>query len=206
MPGILSEGGLATWLILAVSILGAAIFVERVLYFHRAQINLSEFLNGVRTVLKRENIVEAISICEATPGPVPRLVKVAILNRERGRDAIRESIEEAGTQEVPRLEAKLNLLANAAQITPLLGMLGTVLGLMQVFKALEAGGPMLSVSSMSHGVYAALISAAFGICASVLGHLSYNYLISRVNEIVYEMERASTDILNSVLEIPSLKK
>ncbi len=94
----------------------------------------------MRNVLKRDNVVEALAICDATPGPVPRLVKVAILNRERGRAAVREALEDAGSWEVPRLEQKLNLLATIAQIAPLLGLLGTVFGFMSVFRAVSDAG------------------------------------------------------------------
>src|SRR5881397_1856508 len=136
----LTHGGPMIWVILFTSAVAIAVFVERVLHFHRAQINSMEFLNGVRNVLKRDNVVEALSICDATPGPVARLVKVAILNRERGRDGVRESIEEAGLMEVPRLEEKLNVIATLAQIAPLLGLLGTVLGFLRIFAELQAGG------------------------------------------------------------------
>ena len=92
----LSNGGPMMWLILITSAAAVAVFVERVLHYHRAQINSMEFLNGVRNVLRRDNVVEAISICYATPGPVARLVKVAILNRDKGRDGVREALEETG--------------------------------------------------------------------------------------------------------------
>ena len=128
MPTLLAYGGPVMWLILLAAATAAAVFVERALYCHRSQINSAEFLNGVRTVLKRGNVVEAISICDATPGPVARLVKSAILHREQGRDRVREAVEEAGLVEVPRLEEKLNLLATIAQISPLLGLFGTIIG------------------------------------------------------------------------------
>src|SRR5437016_13111517 len=128
LPVLLSNGGPMAWLLLMMSAVVIVVFVERLLHYHRAQINSTEFLNGVRTVLKRENVVEALSICDATPGPVARLVKTAILNRDHGRERVREALEEAGLAEVPRLEEKLNLLATIAQLAPLLGLLGTVLG------------------------------------------------------------------------------
>src|ERR1051325_8533611 len=134
LPVLLSSGGPMLWLILLASAVAIAVFIERFLHCHRAQINSTEFLNGVRTVLKRENVVEALSICDATPGPVPRLVKTAILNRDNGRERIREALEEAGLAEVPRLEENLNLLATIAQLAPLLGLFGTVLGFIQVFQ------------------------------------------------------------------------
>src|SRR3954447_6628307 len=95
LPVLLANGGLVLWFILLISAVAIVVFIERILHFHRAQINSMEFLNGVRNVLKRENVVEALSICDATPGPVARLVKIAILSRERGRDGVREALEEA---------------------------------------------------------------------------------------------------------------
>src|SRR5437879_10614833 len=138
LPVLLAHGTLMTWLLLALSAIVIVVFIERLLHYHRAQINSTEFLNGVRNVLKRDNIVEALSICDATPGPVARLVKTAILNREHGRDRVRESLEEAGLAEVPRLEEKLNLLATIAQLAPLLGLLGTMLGFIKTFMDMRA--------------------------------------------------------------------
>src|SRR3974390_908841 len=102
LPLMLSQGGLVLYLLVLVSAVAIMVFIERFLHCHRAQINSIEFLNGVRTVLKRNNVVEALSICDATPGPVARLVKTAILNRDNGRERVREALEEAGLAEVPR--------------------------------------------------------------------------------------------------------
>src|ERR1041385_5081962 len=116
MPSLLANGGPMLWVIILTGAVGIVVFIERFLHCHRAQINSVEFLNGVRTVLKRDTVVEAVSICDATPGPVARLVKTAVLNRDNGRDRVRESLEEAGLVEVPRLEERLNLLATIAQL------------------------------------------------------------------------------------------
>src|SRR5213595_1171599 len=136
------------WLILFAGAVAIVVFIERFLHCHRAQINSIEFLNGVRNVLRRENVVEALSICDATPGPVARLVKTAILNRERGREGVRESLEEAGLIEVPPLEDKLNLLATIAQIAPLMGLLGTVLGFIRIFSQLQASGTFANMQML----------------------------------------------------------
>jgi biopolymer transport protein ExbB len=175
-----------------------AVFIERLLHYHRAQINSAEFLNGVRNVLKRENVVEAISICDATPGPVARLVKVAILNRESGREGVREALEEAGLLEVPRLEDKLNLLATIAQISPIMGLLGTVLGFITVFRDIQAQGLNAQSAMLAGGVWEALVCTAFGLAIAIPSYAAYNYLVSRVNSIVLDMEKASTEILNVV--------
>jgi len=170
------------------------------LHYHRAQINSMEFLNGVRNVLKRENVVEALSICDATPGPVARLVKVAILNREKGREGVREALEEAGLVEVPPLEDKLNLLATIAQITPLMGLLGTVLGFIKIFTTLQKSQTLATLQDVSGGVWEALICTAAGLAVAIPCYAAYNYLVSRVNAIVLDMEKAATEIVNIVAE------
>jgi biopolymer transport protein ExbB len=204
MPTLLAYGGPVMWLILLAAATAAAVFVERALYCHRSQINSAEFLNGVRTVLKRGNIVEAISICDATPGPVARLVKSAILHREQGRDRVREAVEEAGLVEVPLLEEKLNLLATIAQISPLLGLFGTIIGFIRIFMEMQHDGPYVhmtgDMTSFTAGIWTSLICAAGGIAVAIPAHAAYNYLVSRVNKIVLDMERAAAEIVNIVTE------
>jgi len=204
MPTFLHEGGPVIWLIVLAAAIAIVVFIERALYCHRSQINSTEFLNGVRTVLKRENVVEAISICDATPSPVARLVKAAVLSRDLGRERVREAVEEAGLAEVPLLEEKLNLLATIAQITPLLGLLGTILGFIDSFKVLQADGPYAHLfggeHSLATGVWESLICAAAGLAVAIPTHAGYNYLVSRVNNIVLDMERAAGEIVNIVTE------
>src|SRR5438128_6035386 len=153
LPALLANGGLMLWLILLISALAVAVFIERFLHCHRAQINSIEFLNGVRNVLKRDNVVEALSICDATPGPVARLVKTAILNRDRGREGVRDALEEAGLLEVPRLEDKLTLLATIAQVAPLMGLLGTVMGFMNMFHHLQLAGAFATPDRLAGGIW-----------------------------------------------------
>lgn len=197
---LLTSGGPMIWVLLIAAAVATAVFVERWLLYHRAQINSTEFLNGVRNVLKRENIVEAVSICDATPGPIARLVKVAILNRERGRDGVRDALEEAGLLEVPQLEERLNLLATITQIAPLMGLLGTVLGFINMFEALQSAGPYAHVGEMAGGIWEALICTAAGLALAIPCYAGYNYLVNRVNSIVLDMEQSATDILNMVTE------
>src|SRR3954465_15939102 len=108
LPALLRDGGLVLWIILFSSAVAVVVFIERVLHCHRAQINSAEFLNGVRTVLVVDNVVEALSICDATPGPAARAVKAAVLNRDHGRKRVRESREETGWAAATGLGGKLN--------------------------------------------------------------------------------------------------
>jgi len=197
-PNLLAHGGLMLWVILFAGAVGIVVFIERFLHCHRAQINSTEFLNGVRTVLKRDNVVEALSICDATPGPVARLVKTAILNRDQGRDRVREAVEAGGLTEVLRLEERLDLLATITRLAPLLGLLGTVLGFMRVFNDLQFAGLNANVIMHSAGILQALNCTAAGLAVAIPLHAGHNYLVNRVNSIVFEMERVATEIVHIV--------
>lgn len=202
MPLLLAKGGWVFWMILVTGGVGIAVFIERLLHYHRAQINSLEFLNGVRNVLKRENIVEAVSICDATPGPVARMVKVAILNREGGREGMREALEEAGLVEVPRLEEKLGVLATIAQIAPLMGLFGAVLGFMRIFWRIQVTGLPLQPPEFAEGMWQGLICLGAGMAVAVPAYVGHNLLVSRLNDVLLEMETSSTEIIRLLSERP----
>jgi biopolymer transport protein ExbB len=109
-------------------------------------------------------------------------------------------VEEAGLTEVPRLEEKLNLLATIAQIAPLLGLFGTVIGFIDIFGQISHSDSYANLRDLSGGVWKALICAAAGIGVAIPAHAGYNYLVSRVNKIVLDMERAAAEIVNIITE------
>lgn len=201
MPLLLAKGGWVFLLILATGAVGIAVFLERLFHYHRAQINSIEFLNGVRNVLKRDNIVEAVSICDATPGPVARMVKVAILNREGGREGMREALEEAGLVEVPRLEEKLGVLATIAQIAPLMGLFGAVLGFMRIFWRVYDSGLPMQTPEFAVGLWQGLLCLGAGIAVAVPAYVGHNFLVSRLNDVLLEMETSSTEMIHLLSDL-----
>ncbi len=205
-PGFLARFGVMLLPLLVVSGSMIAVAVDRYLFYHREQINAVEFLAGVRNVLRRDNVVEAISICDATPGPVSRLVKAAILARDGGRERVEESIEEVGLVEVPRLEARLNVLATIGQIAPLIGLLGTLFGFIGMFHDLQAGGGFAAPAHLFQHLWQSLYSAAGGLGIAIVSHASHNFLVGRVNAIVLDMEKASAEALRLVAEASGNRK
>jgi biopolymer transport protein ExbB len=200
LPTILNQGGPVVLLLLLMAAVGLAVFLERALHLHRAQINAVEFLNGIRNVLRRANVMEAIAICDATPGPVPRVVKAAILARDLGRDRVREAVQEAGVIEIPLLERRLHFLATLCQVTPLVGLLGTVLGFMDVFAELERQGLYAHVNQLSGGIWQAMISMGLGLGIAIPLYAGHNYLVSRVCALATDMERAAMEIIHIVAD------
>ena len=191
---LMIKGGWIMWPIIVCSIVAAGLFLERVFHLHRAQINSEDFLNGIYTIVNRGNMAEAVAICDQTPGPVAHLTRTALLHSDEPPIKLRQTINKAGLGEIPRLEKNMGGLLTIAQITPLLGLLGTVIGLIRVFMVMEQNAPLAEIGDLSSGIWQALITTAVGICVSIPSFAGYNFLLSRVESITLDMESASEEI------------
>ena len=191
---IITKGGPLMWFILVGAILAIAVFFERFFHYHRAQIHANDFVNGIINSLKRGNIVEAIATCDDTPGPVAQVVKAALVNHDRPRDEIREAVLDTARTEVTRLERNLPILVTIAQIEPLLGFLGTVTGMIKIFMVIEKT-QLASPGQLAGGVWEALLTTAGGLVVAIPSYVAYNYLVSRVQSLVVDMEKAANEIL-----------
>jgi len=136
----IQKGGLLMWPILACSIISIAVFAERLFYFHRATIHVSEFLKGLSNLIRRRNFAEALHESAGTPGPVARVIHAAIIRHDAPRRELRDIVQEAAQLEVPKLERFLPVLATIAFLTPLLGLLGTVAGMIDAFGTIASSG------------------------------------------------------------------
>ena len=190
---LISDGGPVMVAILACSLIAVYIFIIKWFQFHRAQVNVGELIAGLVNVLRKDGMIEAITLCDHTPGPVARLLNSAIYAYQNDDD-IQQAIESQSLIEVPKLEAKLNVLATIAYIAPLLGLLGTVLGMFEAFQTMENSASM-NLAELAKGVYSALTCTAAGLCVAIPCHIAYNYLLSRVQNFCVEMEKASAEIL-----------
>ncbi len=192
---VMEKGGPVMWLILGISIFAMILFVRRALHLHRAQIKSTDFIRGIFTIVGKGNIVEAVSQCEESPGPVAQMLRMAILEREHGQERVRQAMQEVGLAEVPRLEANLGVLLTLAQVAPLAGLLGTVIGMMQSLKVLMVMSPQVYAGDLSGGLWTALLTTAFGLSVGISIYIGYNFLVSRVEAILLDMERAFGEIM-----------
>lgn len=188
-------GGPMTLLILGCGVVAAWVVAKRMLDLHRAQIKTGDFLKGIFNVVSRGNLVEAVSICEETPGPVAQMVRVAVLEQKQGRERVQRAMEEVALAEIPRLERLLPLLLTIAQITPLIGLLGTVLGMMDIMQTIHLKSPLLHAGDLDGGLWTALVSTAFSLSVAIPTYAAYNLLVSRVESIVLDMERSFGEIV-----------
>ena len=196
MIDYLQKGGLLMWPILVCSIIFIAVFAERIFFFHRATINVGEFLKGLANLLRRRNFAEALHESAGTPGPAARVIHAAIVRHDSPRPELREIVQEAGQLEVPKLERFLGVLATLAFLTPLIGLLGTVTGMIEAFGTVTAHGGYASVSELSSGIYKSLLTTAAGLVVATPSFLAYSYVSSRVNRLMRDMERAGIEIVH----------
>ena len=195
-----SHGGPLMYLILLASIIGLAVFLERIFHLHRARIDTRRFMDAIRSLIKENRVKEAINLCSTTPGPVAHILQAGLSRYSRSRSEIREAIEDAGVHEVPRLEKNLVVLATIAHISPLLGLLGTVLGMIRAFMTIEELQGVVNPSDLAGGIWEALLTTAFGLFVAILAYVAYNYLVSRVGAMILDMETSATETVNLLSE------
>lgn len=192
---IIASGGILMFPIAACSIVALAIAIERFYSLRRATINTRDFMDGMRTVLRQNRVQEAIEICDETEGPIARIMKAGILKHNRGKEDIREAIEDAGHLEIPRLERYLSALATCANIAPLLGLLGTVAGMIKAFAQIQYKQGQVNPSDLAEGISNALVTTAAGLTVAIPALVAYNYFITRVENLVVEMEISSSELV-----------
>ncbi|MDD4871059.1 MAG: MotA/TolQ/ExbB proton channel family protein [Kiritimatiellae bacterium] len=192
---LLKESGPVGWVIIACGIVAFIVFVERGLHLHRARIKADDFLKGIFNILGRKNIPEALMICDETPGPVAYLVKTAILHRDESRDAIRSAVDDASMAEISRMERRLVVIATVAQIAPLLGLLGTVLAMVQGLLVMQQQTRLIQSVDIMGLLMQALICTGFGLTTSIPCYAAFNLLVVKIDRIVLDMERAASGIV-----------
>ncbi|MFP4499444.1 MAG: MotA/TolQ/ExbB proton channel family protein [Candidatus Hydrogenedentota bacterium] len=193
---IIWEGGILMWPILACSVVALAITIERFIVLRRASIDTREFMDTMRQVLRQNRMQEAVEICDERDAPVARIMKAGILKHNRSKQDIREAIEDAGHLEIPRLERYLSALATTANIAPLLGLLGTVAGMITAFAEIQHKEGQVNPSDLAGGINNALVSTAAGLTVAIPTLVVYNYFVGRVENMVLEMEISSSELVD----------
>jgi biopolymer transport protein ExbB len=196
---LFAKGGPVMWLLLVLGILGAVLVIERVLYLHRGQIKAKAFVDGIKNILAKRRLVEALTVCEEAPGPVAAVVKAALLHADDGPEAMRFHVQEAAVIELPALERRLGSIAAIAQVAPLTGLLGTVLGLITTFLAFEKGGNYATSGALSTGMWQALLAMAGSLMLAIPAHLAHHFLSGRVRAIVRDVEWSGNEIMKFLL-------
>jgi len=196
-------GGPVMWPILLCSIFALTIILERLWQLHKIKIDTQEFLRVILYKMRHQKIKEALEVCDNTKSPISHILKAGILKYDRPRPQIKEAIEDASLYEIPKLERNLSALATIAHISPLLGLLGTVTGMVRCFQTIQAKATSfhpVSPGDLAGGIWEALLTTVFGLIVAIPTFVAYNYLVNRINNFILEMEKASTELVNFLTE------
>jgi biopolymer transport protein ExbB len=196
-------GGPVMWPILLASVFAFAIILDKFWHLYKIRIDTQDFLSRIVEKMKRHEVKEALQICDNTNSPVAKILKAGILKYDRPRQQIVEAIEDASLYEIPKLEKNLPMLATIGHIAPLLGLLGTVTGMIRCFQIVQmkatVSNPVFP-GDLAGGIWEALLTTVAGLVVAIPAYISYNYLANRINHFVLEMEKASTELVNSLTE------
>lgn len=199
-----AKGGPVMWPLLVLSILGVAVTIWRWWVLRGVNKTVPRFLRELRSRLVAGDIGGAIQVCERHPSPVSSMVKAGLLRNGRPQDEVERALEDASAHELAVLEHGLPVLATVAMVTPLLGFLGTVTGMINSFEALAAVG-LNNPSAVASGISEALITTAAGLIIAIPIQMAHSYLVTRVNALVRNLESAALVVLEAVSDARGLR-
>jgi len=191
---LFNKGGFLMYPIFFSSLLAIAIFFERMFYLKSIKTSTRKFGNRISDLIRKGNINFAISACRKNISPISQIILAALLKHGSSRDEIKEVIEDTARQEVTILERNLPILATIGNIAPLLGLLGTVFGMIKAFQVVSVVG-VGNPEALAGGISEALLTTAFGLSVAIPTIVAYNYLAHRVDRQIKEMESTSVEIL-----------
>jgi biopolymer transport protein ExbB len=191
----LLKGGPVMWPLFLCAIFAVAVMIERFIALARAASDNEGLSEQVRDLLSKGQVKEALQLCENSPGPVAGILANGIRNRHMDSDSIERAMEELALRETPLLYRRLGVLDTIITIAPLLGLLGTVTGMIRSFHVVGTSG-LNQVGAITGGVAEALIATATGLAIAIVTLVGYNYLTEKVKEIIADMEIRATQLMN----------
>jgi biopolymer transport protein ExbB len=199
---ILMAGGWVMVPIALLSVLSVYLFVERLLVLRRARTDPHRFMQHVGDYVRAGDISGAIGYCRAQETPIARILQRGLERLGRPIGEIQDAVQAAGRHETYELEKRTDLLASVAAIAPMLGFLGTVIGMIRAFQQVQALQGAVDPSVLASGIWEALVTTAFGLAVGIIALFAYNFLHNRIARAVNAMERAATEFID-LLQSPT---
>lgn len=182
------------------SLMSFTIFIERMLKLKKSEADTNRLVINLRESIKRGDIVEAIAICEQTGGTVANILRAGLAKYNRGKQQIEHAMEIAGLMEIAALEKNAKILSIISNIAPLIGLLGTVLGFIQAFSEMRMSGLVdISASRIGEAMEYALVTTAAGLVVAIPSVLAYNYIVSRIEGFLLEIQTTSSEIVDMLI-------
>jgi biopolymer transport protein ExbB len=194
------KGGWVMIPIILLSFVAAYIFIERFYVIKNATREDVNFMNRIKDYIHEGKLEAALALCRSTNSPSARMIEKGISRLGRPLQDISTAIENVGKLEISKLEKGFPTLATITGAEPMLGFLGTVIGMVQSFYAMSQAGNNIEVSMLSDGIYTALITTVAGLIVGILGYFAYNVLVVRVEKVVYNLEATLTEFMDMLNE------
>lgn len=191
-------------IVLLTLILGLALAIERIIYLNLATTNTEKLLNSIEEAMKQGGIDAAKEVCRNTRGPVASIFYQGLDRADEGIDVVEKSVVTYGSVQMGQLESGLTWIALFIALAPMLGFMGTVIGMIGAFDAIEAAGD-ISPSLVAGGIKIALITTVFGLIVAIILQIFYNYIVSKIDKLVNTMEDASISLIDILMKY-NLKK
>ena len=192
------------WIMIPIAlmlVLAIYIFIERMIVIRDASKEDASFMNRIKDYIYDGKLDSALNLCRDTKSPSARMIEKGISRLGRPMSDVLVAIENVGNLEIATLEKRLGLLATISGGAPMLGFLGTVMGMVQAFFEMEqAGGNTINLSQLSGGIYTAMVTTVAGLIVGVCAYFSYNYLVGRVNEVMRRLEIRSMEFMDLLNE------
>ncbi|HOP47698.1 MAG TPA: MotA/TolQ/ExbB proton channel family protein [Desulfobacteraceae bacterium] len=197
MIDLIVKGGIFMYPIIFCSIVALAVFLERLWVLRRNHIIPQEFIQNVEDLLKKQKIPEAIFLCQSDLSSIAKIFLAGLKNTRRGMWLVKEAIEDRGGREATILEKNVGILSTIANLTPLLGLLGTVSGMIKTFKAISIQG-IGNPAPLAGGIAEALITTATGLCVAIPVLVCYRFLKDKASRLIFEMEENSIKVIELI--------
>ena len=194
------KGGWVMLPIILLSIVAVYIFFERYLAINKAKNIDLNFMNRIRDYIMDGKIDAAKSLCHATDNPVARMIEKGISRIGRPLNDVSAAIENVGRLEIYKLEKGLPTLASVSGGAPMIGFLGTVIGMVQAFMEMSTAGNNINVGQLSQGIYTALITTVAGLIVGIIAYFAYNVLVAKVEKVVNNLEGSTTEFMDLLNE------
>lgn len=202
---ILSQGGLLMIPLFILSVLAIYVIAERWRSLENSKMDINSTLNTIESLLKSGSQQRALQYCDDIDKPLARILKSGIRKLGRPLSDIRDSIKNAGKKEIFQLEKRMNWLATIASVAPLIGFTGTVTGMIRAFMDIQSLQGNVNPSVLAGGIWEALITTAAGLIVGIIAYGFYNFLLGKINRLIFELENASADFID-LLQTPAPKK
>lgn len=194
------QGGFMMVPIFILSVLAIYLFFERLMIINKANQSPDQFMNRVKELVLRGDINGAKMLCAQTDSPVARMIQKGLSRIGSPLKNIEASIENVGKLEIFKLEKNLSAIATIAGAAPMMGFLGTVIGMVQAFIAIAQEEGSVSPKLLSSGIYTAMITTVAGLVVGIIAYLAYNFLVTRVQKVVHKMEYTSIEFIDLLQE------